>query len=63
MKVGSWLHNTIGFFIVILSAFLGFRNWPDSKLAALFFFAFAIIIAVLIFLFTKKRRELEREGK
>lgn len=60
MKAGSWLHNTIGILIVIVSIYLAIQKWPDSKIAAIFLFVFAIVITVLITAFTKKRREIEK---
>ena len=63
MKAGSWVHNTIGILLIIVSILQAINNWGESKLKSTFYIVFAVVVAVLLVFLTKKRNELNQEEK
>ena len=63
MKAGSWVHNTIGILLIIVSILQAINNWGESKLKSTFYIVFAVVVAVLLVFLTKKRNELKQEEK
>ena len=63
LKAGSWVHNTIGILLIIVSILQAINNWGESKLKSTFYIVFAVVVAVLLVFLTKKRNELKQEEK
>lgn len=63
LKAGSWVHNTIGILLILVSILQAVNNWADSKPKSIFYILFAAVVAVLLVFLTKKRKEINREGK
>lgn len=62
LKAGSWVHNTIGILLIIVSILQAVNNWGESMLKSLFYILFAAAVAVLLVFLTKKRKEINQGG-
>ena len=63
LKAGSWVHNTIGILLIIVSILQAINNWGESQLKSTFYIVFAVVVAVLLVFLTKKRNEIKQEEK
>ncbi|MGM9948845.1 MAG: hypothetical protein ACI33P_01905 [Lysinibacillus sp.] len=61
MKAGSWVHNTIGILLIIVSILQAVNSWGESTWKSAFYMVFAVVVAVLLVFLTKKRNEIKRE--
>ncbi len=63
LKAGSWVHNTIGILLIIVSILQAINSWGESTVKSIFYILFAAVVAVLLVFLTKKRKEIKQEEK